>query len=166
MGDLVEAGDVHGIGQYKRKATRGREAAKRLRDAEREPDDVPWRKGRVGQVRRAKAILGEAEADILVKEYNELKKERAKQDGILLSVLTRNILTDTQIRELFCVGRVRLDKIREKHPALPRVAGSYSEQQTSDLVEFVKTINSEAGFACAHRDQREYLRRRVCRCCV
>ena len=121
-----------------------------------------WAKLKEGQIRRARSKLGEAEADAIVEEFNKLKKEPAKQDALILSVLTRNILTDTQTRTLFGVGNRRMDRIREAHPAAPRVAGKYSSEQTSHLVDYVNQIKSEAGFACAHRDQREYLRAGVC----
>jgi len=77
---------------------------------------------------------------------------------MIVSVLARKVLVDGQVRALFQIGQIRLDRIRAQHPELPRVSGAYTVQQKADVVAFVLAIESEAGFACAHRHQREYLR--------
>jgi hypothetical protein len=183
-----EGEDVPVVGQYVRKSLRVRQAKRpRLDEGAagnlRSPfgQRVPpqgWRKGIEGLLKLAEEALGGEEFAVLRRQYKEAGEANrpGEQDGIIVAVMAKGMLSERQIRAMFSVGPQRLARLRQARPQLPKVfcagevqvpvpilRGRYGKLQRKAALEFIKNIPSEHGFSCAHRFQREYLRTRFCR---
>eukprot|EP00662_Eupelagonemidae_sp_cell21_P003456 gene3456-8160_t len=107
--------------------------------------------------RVTKMLGGKEQFDALKKRFKDCAGNRVKEDGIIIAVLTQHAFGEREMHAICGLGPQRWKRIKGENPGLVKKDGQFSAEELQRAKDAINGWETECGFACKHRAQREYL---------